>query len=466
MNAVTFFPTFAGWRAAARRTLAEGLRPEDIAWEELGAEAPALDLFAEALAPAPGPAPRVPAAFLALAERVACHRSPERWARLYRTLWRVTHGEPHLLDVLVDPDVHSLMQMDKAVRRDVHKMRAFVRFRKVAQGGEDCYVAWFEPAHLVVELNAPFFVTRFTNMRWSILTPDRCAHWDGAELTFTAGATRAAAASEDAMEDLWRTYYAHIFNPARVKIHAMQAEMPKHYWKNLPEATLIPGLIQQAPARVDAMVERNRARLPVAWEPRQADPPAGAGWEALRAAAAQCTACPLHQHATQTVFGEGPRDAGIVFLGEQPGDQEDLGGRPFIGPAGKLFDRALAQAGVDRDRCYVTNSVKHFKWEPRGKRRLHQKPNEGEIHACRPWWQAEVALIRPRVLVCLGGTAGRAALGREVKVMKERGAFVACAHAERALITVHPSALLRLPDPELREREFARFVADLRLLQP
>lgn len=449
----------------ARHALADGVPPEEAVWGELGADAPTLDLFDESAVPLSKKTPRVPPGFLELAERVACHRSPERWGYLYRTLWRITHGEPHLLAVYVDPDVHALMRMDKAIRHDVHKMRAFVRFRKVERDGETFYVAWFEPSHLIVELNAPFFVSRFANMRWSILTPDRCAHWDGVELTFTAGATRAAAASEDAMEDLWLTYYAHIFNPARVKIHAMQAEMPKHYWKNLPEASLIPELINQAPARVDAMIKRNQAKLPLAVEPRQAAPPTDADWEGLRAAAGKCQACPLYQNATQTVFGEGPTDADIVFLGEQPGDQEDLGGKPFIGPAGKLLDRALVAAGIDRGRCYVTNSVKHFKWEPRGKRRLHQKPNETEINACLPWWQAEVALIKPRVLVCLGGTAGRAVFGRPVAVMKERGSFVRCDFAEQAFITVHPSSLLRLPDPALREREFDRFVAELALLK-
>jgi uracil-DNA glycosylase family protein len=181
----------------------------------------------------------------------------------------------------------------------------------------------------------------------------------------------------------------------------------------------------------------------------------------LRSAAKHCEACPLYRNATQTVFGEGPRDARIVFLGEQPGDEEDREGRPFIGPAGRLLDRALAEAGVDRTQCYVTNAVKHFKWEPRGKRRLHQKPNSLEIAACRPWWQAELALLKPQFLVCLGGTAARAVFGREVKVMRERGKLVATPWAEQTLITIHPSALLRAPDPDAREQGFALFVREL-----
>jgi len=192
--------------------------------------------------------------------------------------------------------------------------------------------------------------------------------------------------------------------------------------------------------------------------------PATSDWDVLRGAARTCKACPLYKNATQTVFGEGPLKARIVLLGEQPGDAEDLEGRPFVGPAGRLLERALAEAGVDRARCYVTNAVKHFKWKPRGKRRLHEKPNNAEIAACRPWWQAELKLIRPQFLVCLGGTAARAVFEREVKVMSERGSIVKTAWAERTLVTIHPSSLLRIPDSEARHREFARFVGELTLL--
>ncbi|MES2572617.1 MAG: TIGR03915 family putative DNA repair protein, partial [Verrucomicrobiota bacterium] len=329
-------PTFEGWRLAARQALKEAIPPGGILWEEENGQNPMLDLFK---APPTGEASecsaiRVPPAFMELARRVACHRSPVRWALLYRLLWRLTHGEPHLLDLYVDPDVHQLRGMEKAVRRDLHKMHAFVRFREVPQDeGGVWSVAWFEPAQLIVELGAPFFVDRFAAMRWSILTPDRCAHWNGETLSFTPGVDRSAAPTGDAVEALWRTYYAHIFNPARIKIHAMQAEMPRHYWKNLPEAELIPDLLRDAPARVAEMIARSSAKsAPV--EPHPI--PEAPGWEALREAASACQACPLYRNATQTVFGEGPRSAQIVLLGEQPGDQEDLQGRPFVGPAGRL----------------------------------------------------------------------------------------------------------------------------------
>jgi uracil-DNA glycosylase family protein len=184
---------------------------------------------------------------------------------------------------------------------------------------------------------------------------------------------------------------------------------------------------------------------------------------ALRKAAAGCRACPLWKRGTQTVFGEGRRDARIVLVGEQPGNDEDLAGRPFVGPAGRLLDEALAEAGIDRRLAYVTNAVKHFKWEPRGKRRIHAKPNALEIGACRPWLEAELAVLRPRVLLCLGATAAQALLGRGFRVTRQRGVFVPSPLAPKVLATIHPSAILRAPDPETRREERRRFVEDLKV---
>jgi DNA polymerase len=182
----------------------------------------------------------------------------------------------------------------------------------------------------------------------------------------------------------------------------------------------------------------------------------------LRSAAACCRACPLWERASQTVFGEGPEGARLFLVGEQPGDLEDREGRPFVGPAGRLLDRALVDAGIDRADVYVTNAVKHFKWVPRGKRRLHEKPNAREIAACRPWLDAEIAVVRPRVLVCLGATAAQALLGRSFRVTRQRGVLVASPAGVPALATVHPSSILRAPDDETRERERLAFTRDLR----
>ena len=364
-----------------------------------------------------------------------------------------------------DPLLGRVEALAKAVRRDIHKMRAFVRFRAVEDGEGTRFVAWFEPEHHIVRANAGFFVRRFATMRWSILTPAIAIHWDGETLREGPGATRGEAApEEDPVEGLWRGYYAAIFNPARLKTRAMMSEMPKKYWRNLPEASLIPELVAGAQAREAAMIATTPA------SPRRAAPPPSppddpaAAWAALRDGARGCTRCPLHRDATQMVFGEGPVDAPLMFVGEQPGDQEDRAGRPFVGPAGQLFDDALAQAGIDRSRAYVTNAVKHFKFQWQGKRRLHQSPDAGEIEACRWWLDKERAIVRPRLIVALGASAGRAILGRAVTIARLRGQGIAMEDGSQLWVTVHPSYLLRLPDAEKRAEEQARFVEELRLV--
>src|SRR5213594_3117277 len=195
---------------------------------------------------------------------------------------------------------------------------------------------------------------------------------------------------------------------------------------------------------------------------RPAQPPDTTSWSAVREAAKDCEACHLYKRATQTVFGEGPKNAPMMLVGEQPGDSEDLAGKPFVGPAGKIMDRALEEAGIDRSQVYVTNAVKHFKWEPRGKRRIHQKPNSREIAACRPWLEAELRLVKPKLVVVLGATAAQAIFGPSFRVTRERGKVLSSKFAPRVLATVHPSSLLRQPDEESRQREYKRFVADLR----
>jgi uracil-DNA glycosylase len=195
---------------------------------------------------------------------------------------------------------------------------------------------------------------------------------------------------------------------------------------------------------------------------RPATPPDTSSLAEVREVSRECTACHLYKRATRTVFGEGPKAAPIMLVGEQPGDYEDVAGKPFVGPAGKIMDRALEEAGIDRSKVYVTNAVKHFKWEPRGKRRIHQKPNSREIAACRPWLEVELRLVKPKLLVCLGATAAQAVFGPSFRVTRERGKVLSSKLAPRVLATVHPSSLLRQPDEESREREYKQFVTDLR----
>ena len=195
---------------------------------------------------------------------------------------------------------------------------------------------------------------------------------------------------------------------------------------------------------------------------RPAQPPDTSSLTTLREASAHCTACHLYKRATQTVFGEGPKDATMMLVGEQPGDYEDVAGKPFVGPAGKIMDQALEEAGIDRKQVYVTNAVKHFKWEPRGKRRIHQKPNSREIAACRPWLEAELRIVKPKLVVAMGATAAQTIFGPSFRVTRERGKVLSSKLAPRVLATVHPSSLLRQPDEASRQREYKHFVNDLR----
>ena len=195
---------------------------------------------------------------------------------------------------------------------------------------------------------------------------------------------------------------------------------------------------------------------------RPAQPPDTMSWSAMREAAKDCKACHLYKRATQTVFGEGPKSVTMMLVGEQPGDYEDVAGKPFVGPAGKIMDQALEEAGIDRSQVYVTNAVKHFKWEPRGKRRIHQKPNSREIAACRPWLEAELRIVKPKLVVAMGATAAQTIFGPGFRVTRERGKVLSSKLAPRVLATVHPSSLLRQPDEESRQREYKHFVSDLR----
>jgi DNA polymerase len=350
-------------------------------------------------------------------------------------------------------------------------MHAFVRFREI----DGRFVAFFEPEHHVVRRAATFFVNRFTNMRWAILTPELSIHWDGEHLSEGPGAARADAPSGDPLEETWRTYYASIFNPARLKVGAMLKEMPRKYWRNMPETSLVQPLIAGAQAREAEMIQRSSADATIvreglkhAIEAERSIEPGGnlrASWEALLKDARKCTRCDLYKNATQTVFGEGPLDASIMFVGEQPGDQEDLAGRPFVGPAGALFDAALEKAGIDRSTVYVTNAVKHFKFVPRGKKRIHSKPNAGEITACRWWIDHERELIRPPVTVALGATAAHSLFGKAMAIGKNRGASLSLADGSECWITVHPSFLLRIPEEDRRREERALFVRDLKRIK-
>jgi probable DNA metabolism protein len=452
---------FAFWRERARGLVQCDIPPDRVSWIEPGATG---DLFASEgpgradkrmpTPPADAPPVRASQRFLTLARSAALHCERTRFDLLYRVLWRLQRN-PRLMQDKADPEVRRIEQLAKSVRRDVHKMHAFVRFREVeAEDGTPHFVAWFEPDHHIVRAEAGFFMRRFANMRWSILTPRGSVHWDGETMREGPPARAEDAPSDDKIEDLWRSYYASIFNPARLKVSAMLSEMPKKYWKNLPEAALIPQLIAGAQAREAAMVK------------------AGAREERVRPASladvtqgiAACRDCPIANCGTRAVAGEGAERATLMIVGEQPGDQEDLAGRPFVGPAGQVLDEHLARAGILRSAAFVTNAVKHFKFTWKGKLRLHQSPTAKEIDTCRWWLEAERAAVRPRIVLALGASAARGILGRTVSVNQVRGRPIPLDDGAELWVTVHPSYLLRL-EGAARDEQAARFAADLALVR-
>jgi probable DNA metabolism protein len=461
--------TFAEWREAARELLAFDIAPHAVKWS-----APDGDLFAGAPPePAafdgvdlahPKPALHMPRKLMDMLQSAACCRVPDRWAFLYRVVWRWQHGEQEVLSA-ADEDGSRLHAMVKAVHREEHDMHAYIRFRERPEAaGAPRFVAWFEPAHDVLPQVAQHFVSRMGRISWMIATPDASVLWDGETLHNTGPLMNSAADLEDAGEALWLTYYRSIFNPARLNEKLLQSHIPSRFWKHLPEGALVPQMVSQAAAgarrtgQAEAVSQRHGATIPIAADQAQPQRQAPSTLD-------QCRRCNLWQHATQAVGGAGPKHARIMLVGEQPGDQEDLAGKPFVGPAGQLLDQVLAEAGIERRAVYLTNAVKHFKWEPRGKRRLHKTPAQREIEACGYWLEQELAQVRPEVIVALGSTALKAVLGTSHVALKDTlGQPIR--HGGRWVVTVyHPSYVLRVPDEAAKAQAMAVMVDGLRLAQ-
>jgi DNA polymerase len=410
---------WTGWRAAARALVLSGAAPQAVRWQVGGA--------GDALPPATGGF-GLSRALVDLAALAIQARDPDRFALLYRLVWRAHAGE-RVLELAADPDAAAARALALAVRAEAHRMRTHLRF---LPAGEH-FLGWYAPAHHVLEANAQLLARRFAALRWSILTPDAGAHWDGAALSFGPGI--AAPSDDAALAAAWARDAAALLAAATHVTAIPPAE-------DLDEAPRAPDLPPIGPVVLAAA----------------ADPTLAVATQE----AASCRRCPLWEPATQTVFGEGPAGASLLFIGEQPGDQEDVIGRPFVGPAGQMLDRALEEAGVDRRTIYITNAVKHFKFIRRGTRRIHERPDPGEMKACTFWLDVERVRIAPKLVVLMGATAARTVLGRPVTIGRERGRPFALSPTETGFVTVHPSFLLRLPDEESRAREYRAFVEDLR----
>ncbi|RYZ54302.1 MAG: DUF4130 domain-containing protein [Proteobacteria bacterium] len=463
MRTVSFENGFKGWRNAARVLLAHKIEPNDLEWQERGANKTSALLWGNEeidwqamAATAPKMVMNVSRRWLEMAEAVSYHRNPEKWQLLYSLIWRLSYENPKLMNLSIDEQVQSFLSMEHGVRRDAHKAKAFVRFRKIENPEGDIYCAWHEPEHPLLPYVAPFFQDRFSVMKWTILTPDASVHWDGSALNWGPGCAQGEGPQNDSLEELWGCYYKSIFNPARVKIKAMKAEMPKKYWHTMPETKLIEELLFESDARVDAMI---RAAPPSA----ESYIPDVKDLKTLKAALPLCEACDLCSKATQGVFGMGSPEASLMLVGEQPGDVEDQVGLPFQGPAGQVLNIALDAAGISRDDIYMTNSVKAFKFRPEGKRRIHEKPTPREVGTCKAWLKAELNAVRPQLVVCLGLTAALAVLGQSVRLMDVKGKVLEVGDNWKVIVTHHPSHILRIQDEGEKEAAMQELEASLKL---
>lgn len=465
MNAVVrLAQSFDEWRAAARELIARKVPPADVAWH---AQTDGGDLFSTAPEATDASAPmlRLPRQLVELLQAAACFNVHDRWAFLYQVLWRWQLGQHDVISP-ADADGARLHAMAKAVRREEHDMHAYVRFRERAESdGAPRFVAWFEPTHEVLPQVARHFARRMGSTSWMIATPAASMLWDGTTLHAGPALLRGAADIDDAGEALWLTYYRSIFNPARVNADLLHSHIPARFWKNLPEGAIVPAMVSGAAngerrtGQTASVGQRGgAAMIPITAERAQ---PA----RELPTTLDQCRRCELWKSATQAVPGTGPEQARIMLVGEQPGDLEDLAGLPFVGPAGALLEQAMQEAGMARDSIYLTNAVKHFKWEPRGKRRLHKTPAQREILACHGWLDEEIRRVQPQVIVALGGTALKSLLQDGAASMTPL-LGTPIEHEGRWLVTVyHPSYVLRAPDAASRRQAYKVIVDGLRRAQ-
>jgi uracil-DNA glycosylase len=454
----------AGFRAAVHALVAANIAPDAVRFCVPSTDQAALFDDAQVLPSETllnSPPIALPAGFVALCETIVMHDEPQRFARMYALAYALHQGQTSWQDTLL-PQRIALEHMAQAVRREMHKTKAFVRFRPVLGDDGITHVAWFEPSHHVVHAVAPFFVRRFAGMRWALLTPRGSAHWSGSALTFGPPADRASAPGADAGEALWLAYYRSIFNPARLKLNMMKREMPVRFWANLPEAASIGTLAAAAGVRTARMVEegavpRLRRRSSVCSTQAQGNVNAASRAPSL---ARECDRCEFAAQATQMVWGEGETGAALMLVGEQPGDREDLEGRPFVGPAGQLLRDAIASLKWPAKDLYFTNAVKHFKFEWRGKRRIHKTAAQQEALGCADWLEDEIEQVGPRAIVALGATAARSLLGTSVAVTENAGQWLQRDDCRPVLVLQHPAALLRAA-PNLRDALQAKWVQAL-----
>ncbi|GEN61060.1 uracil-DNA glycosylase [Acetobacter nitrogenifigens DSM 23921 = NBRC 105050] len=428
--------TFVAWRNVARLLMSHHVPPDDIDWSGR----PGL-FTPRAIPEAVGPHNvNVTKNFLKLSESVVWNSDPERFAFLYKALWRLRlrDGDPLSQSDVLGRRLHLLA---KSVGRDIHKMHAFVRFHELPSPGRRRFAAWFEPEHYILEPGSHFFMKRFADMDWMIATPRLTARFEGGVISYHTGG-RKPPLPADASEELWATYFANIFNPARIKMNAMRSEMPKKYWKNLPETRLIPSMLAEAEERVARMREAGASasrpgaaiistRYRNSMEKIEENPK---NLKDAKRSSRQCRRCSLCEMATQTVWGVGPENASLMIVTDQPGDREDLTGELLDGEFGAALRELTTGAGFDFSEIYVTTAVKHFKFRPEDGRRIPLAPDRAEIEHCLWWLDMELAFVRPRLVLALGTAPVIALISDGNALELRRGAFETGRHGGRVMI--------------------------------
>lgn len=440
---VRFDGTWEGFRTHCRGLLAHRVDPAMVRFTVEGVDPPGL--FAGRPPPEAAEGPSLPRRFFEHARNASAFDAPDRWELVYRVAYRCL-GDRGLLSDLGDDDILVLTRRAKHVARDIHKVHAFVRFRPDHDAHGPVWVAFHRPDHWVVEHATPHFAKRFGDMRFLLATPKGTAlHVPGEGLTFGPPSSDPGVPLGE-FEGLWNTYYANIYNPQRTMVDAMLAEMPKKHWATMPETQQIPRLLRERAARTQV----SRSGIELA---------ADVDLAGIAARVRGCDACPLADPGLRGVPGEGPANAAIALVGEQPGDHEDRAGRPFVGPAGQLLMQALAEVGLERDQVYLTNAVKHFKHRLQGTRRIHESPERYVVEVCRTFVFRELELVRPRVTVALGATAALSLLGKVSGVDRLAGQVLRGRFGP-LVVAPHPAAILRRP-----ERSIEDLVGALRLAQ-
>jgi len=466
---------FEGWRTAARSLLTQGIAPEVVKWRVSGKNPGLFDVPAFMPTQKLDPKLSVSRDFFLLCKTAILYRDPARFDLLYRILWRISK-EPHLFKITLDPDVVKAKSMAEAVRSDLHNMKTSVRFKSVHIQENDKlwsgFVAWFEPSHFIVQASASFFTERFTNMRWSILTPDISMHWNGKMLSYSPYERKEEEPKPDAEDKIWRAYQRSISNQGGLNVSAMKSQIPKNQWRNLPEAERIPEGFDNVDKRKSTMSaaqsikpQRKIAKYTVIKEvdgiAKLDAIGAKAALHRLNIEMLTNTEFKLAEYSTQAVLGAGAAPSDIMLLGEQPGEQEDVAGQLFIGPIGKVLDQALQDAGIERSHVYTTNSLKHFKFKLQGMRRMQIMPSVDDIKIYLPWLQGEINIVQPRIIVALGPIAAHAITGKTLDIEVSRGKLYPMSDSLQVLVTYHPMYILRTTANATKLLKYERFLADL-----